>query len=99
MDNMLELMMAEQRKLAVQNVLECNEKTEQFGLILSQEDAKYLVAVKDTSLKDAQRVEFGSSILPAVIFTFCDSQYIRQENYKDTIAQLQEIFFLFKNEV
>lgn len=98
MDNMFELMMLENQKHELQTVLECNTKTARFGLTLSNEDAKELTVVKRQTLKDERRVEFGSSILPEIIYTFCDSQYITQDNYVSTIAELQEIFYMFKNE-
>ena len=44
------------------------------------------------------RVEFGKGILPEIIETFCDSPYLQQENYADVIAELQEVFYLYKNE-
>lgn len=50
------------------------------------------------NLKEQQRIEFGEGILPKLIFTFCDSPYIYQDNYVDTIRRLQEIFYLYKNE-
>ena len=43
-------------------------------------------------------MEFGKGILDKIIFAFCDSDFIYQENYAETIARLQSIFFLFKNE-
>lgn len=33
-----------------------------------------------------------------MIYAFCDSDYIDQENYAETLARLQEIFYLYKNE-
>lgn len=33
-----------------------------------------------------------------LIFAFCDSQYIYQDNYVDTMGELQEIFYTYKNE-
>ena len=43
-------------------------------------------------------MEFGKGILDKIIFAFCDSDFIYQESYAETIARLQSIFFLFKNE-
>ena len=34
-----------------------------------------------------------------IIYEFCDSDFIDQNNYVDTIIRLQEIFYLFKNEM
>ena len=82
----------------IQKVMEMNRQTERFGLSLTQEEAKLLVENRNLVLKEQQRVEFGEGILPKLIFAFCDSAYIDQENYAETIARLQEIFYTFKNE-
>ena len=44
-------------------------------------------------------MEFGESLLPRIIYTFCDSSYISQDEYVDTLVRLQEIFYLYKNEM
>jgi hypothetical protein len=98
MDPMFELMITEQKKKELERVLECNSKTEQYGLVLSQEEAKSLLESRKASLNESQRVEFGKGILPKMIDYFCDSQFINQDNYADTLAELQEIFYLYKNE-
>lgn len=82
----------------MQKIMEMNHKTEAFGLVLTEEDAQILMERRMESLKEQQRVEFGEGILPKLIFTFCDSPYIDQENYVDTLIRLQEIFYLYKNE-
>ena len=80
-------------------VIETNQVTEKFGLVLSEEDAKLLVNEKSESLKEQKRIEYGESILPKIIYEFCDSDYISQRNYVETIGRLQDIFFLYKNEM
>jgi len=94
--NWLELMNEE---MWLKQVQETNRHTEQFGLTLSQKDAELLLAEKNDILKSERRVEFGRSILPQIIYTFCDSAYITQSNYVDTLVRLQEIFYLYKNEM
>ena len=85
-------------KNQLQKVMETNKKTEPFGLELSQEDAKLLVEARGEELRRQKRVEFGEGILPKIIFAFCDSSYLSQDNYVETVARLQDIFYLFKNE-
>ena len=80
-------------------VIATNQVTEKFGLVLSEEDAKLLVNEKSKSLKEQKRIEYGESILPKIIYEFCDSDYISQRNYVETIGRLQDIFFLYKNEM
>lgn len=98
MDNLFELMLVEQQKKELQKVVACNEQTNRFGLVLSDKEAKELLVCRKNSLKENQRVEFGESILPKIIFAFCDSQYINQDNYFEVLSELQEIFYTFKNE-
>ncbi len=83
----------------LEEIRKMNQYTEKFGLTLSQEDTEVLLAERAEVLKSEQRVEFGGSILPQLIYAFCDSAFISQDNYLDTIVRLQEIFFLYKNEM
>lgn len=86
-------------KNQIQKVVDMNQKTERFGLTLTEEDAKLLVERRKENLLEQRRVEFGEGILPKIIFYFCDSAYIYQGNYVDTLTCLQEIFYLYKNEM
>ena len=54
---------------------------------------------KNNALREQRRVEFGAGITPDIIRTFCDSSFIDQNNYVETILRLQEIFYLYKNEM
>lgn len=85
----------EQNELAV--LITCNEKTQHFGLSLTEEEAREVMVCRNDSLKKYGRVEFSSGILDKLIFAFCDSQYIYPDNYVDTIKKLQDIFYEFKN--
>ena len=86
------------QKNQIQKVMQTNQYTERFGLVLSEEDANLLVQERSSSLRQEQRVEFGEGILPKLIFQFCDSPYLSQDNYVESIVRLQEIFYLYKNE-
>ncbi len=83
---------------AKKEILACNEYTERFGLVLSDEDAAQLVENRREALKNTERIEFGGGILPKLIFAFCDSPYLDQDNFKDTLMQLQEAFYYYKGE-
>lgn len=90
-------MLADQNQ--VQAVVKMNQRTEKFGLILTEEEAGQLVSLRRDNLKEQRRVEFGEGILPKLIDTFCDSPYIEQDSYAQMLARLQEIFYLYKNEI
>ena len=79
------------------NVIKTNETTEQFGLSLTEQDAKLILAERKNALAEQKRIEFGEGIATKIIYEFCDSEYIHQSNYVETIIRLQEIFYLYKN--
>lgn len=80
-------------------VLQTNRYTEKYGLVLSREETEAVLAERQKSLKEQRRVEFGQGILPRIIQEFCDSVYISQSNYVETLVKLQDIFYLYKNEM
>ena len=79
-------------------VMDTNQYTQRFGLMLSEQEAELLVKEQTEVLKEQQRIEFGKGVLEQLIFAFCDSNFISQDNYAETIQRLQEIFYLYKNE-
>lgn len=85
-------------QMQIGNVLETNQYTQKYGLALSEEDAQIIIAERRNTLMAEKRVEFGQGILPRLIYEFCDSSYISQDNYLETMVRLQEIFYFYKNE-
>lgn len=88
-----------QQRNQLSKVIKTNESTEQFGLSLTEQDAKLILEERKNSLVEQKRIEFGEGIVTKIIYEFCDSDYIHQSNYVDTIIRLQEIFYLYKNEM
>ncbi|MCR4837967.1 MAG: DUF6323 family protein [Eubacterium sp.] len=67
--------------------------------LLSRQDAELLVKAKHQTLKELRVVELGDTILQQLHYLFCDSGYIMQKDYRDTLIRLQEIFFRVRDEV
>lgn len=97
-EEIFDLLVAGEQKKEMVRILSCNEKTRKFGLSLTEEETGLLLENRHNALKEQRRVEFGEGILPKLIETFCDSQYISQEEYVSILSELQEVFYLFKNE-
>lgn len=93
-----EWMLLLQQQNQLEKVIKTNQATEKFGLRLTEQDAKLILEEQKNNLKEQKRVEFGEGIVPKIIDAFCDSDFIDQNNYVDTIIRLQEIFYLYKNE-
>lgn len=86
------------QKLAVNEIVKCNRLTENFGLVLTEEEAVELVETRTLSLKNTGRIEFGSGIIDKIVKEFCGSPYISMHNYVETLHELVEIFYYYKNE-
>lgn len=87
-----------QKSYTLEKISKCNEFTSQYQLSLTKKDMENLINCQQDELKYTGRIQFGESILPKLIFEFCDSQYISQDNYVQILNELQEIFYYFKNE-
>lgn len=82
----------------VKTLSSCNALTEAYGLTLSQGQMLALAEGRLQALQDTDRVEFGEGILKKLITAFRDSPYLCRQNYAETIGELQDIFYHFKNE-
>lgn len=76
----------------------CNRFTAAYGLVLSQTQMQTLLRRRNQALQNTNRVEFGGGILKDLIQAFCDSPFLHQENYEETLLELQDLFYYYKNE-
>ncbi len=88
-----------QGKERLEKMIETNQTTERFGLVLSEQDAKLILEERNHALFEQRRVEFGPGIAEKIIYEFCDSDFITPNTYVDTIIRLQKIFYLYKNDM
>ena len=88
-----------QQQNQLSKMIEANQTTKQYGLMLSEQDAKLILKSQRYALKQEERIEFGEGVIPKIIYEFCDSDFIDQNNYVETMIRLQEIFYLYKNEM
>lgn len=83
---------------ATNEIIKCNEQTNKYNLILSQKEAQELVKTRNDSLTLNGRIEFGGGVVSKLIMEFCDSPYLMQSDYANTLHELIETFYYFKNE-
>ena len=83
---------------AIEELEACNARSSPFGLILSRQQALALNERRAHALKATGRVEFGGGVLEKLVDAFCASPHIMQENYEETLGELQDIFYYFKSE-
>jgi hypothetical protein len=95
------LMLIQSSKISKQTFAEIqqfNEETLEYGLKLSDEDIKTIIETRSEALSENGRVEFDGGIIKKIISAFCDSPYISRNNYVETIDELIETFYYYKNE-
>lgn len=85
-------------KQAAADILRCNALTEKYGLKLTAQQAAELVETRSSSLKETGRIEFGGGVIDKIIKRFCDSLYLSQYDYAETLHELTRLFYTFKNE-
>lgn len=95
LEKRLSVLSNERTKTAVRKSL---EKTEHFGLTLTQEEVETLLIQRAEILKTTQRLEFGRGILPELMDAFCDSDFLQQDSFAGELGRLQEIFYHCKSE-
>ncbi|ENK0838583.1 hypothetical protein AB2Z22_001932 [Clostridium botulinum] len=99
MKNSIDLFQSNSLKKQVFNdIIQCNEITREYGLKLSEKDVKEIIDTRNIALQKSGRIEFNGQIINKIITAFCDSPYISQYNYGETINELVEIFYNYKNE-
>lgn len=76
----------------------CNEATAKYGLRLTEQQMIGLVERRTEALRATGRVEFGRGVVRELVRGFCDSPYLSQENYEDTIADVQDVFYRSKED-
>lgn len=75
----------------------CNEATA-YGLSLTEEQMVGLAERRHEALRATGRVEFGRGALRDIVAAFRDSPYLLQETYAETLADVQDAFYRYKEE-
>ena len=83
---------------AAAEIEKCNSFTSRFNLLLSHQDALELVETKNYALRFNGRLEFGGEVIEKIIRKFCSSPFLSRHNYAETLHELIEIFYFFKND-
>ena len=81
-----------------QELLELNSISGGYGLVLSEEDAHSLSAMRNRAVKENDRVEIGSGAVPEIVKKFCTSRFVTQENYAYILEEITYLFYYIKTE-
>ena len=82
---------------AKDQILACNKEIGKYGLVLTEQQALALAQTRASALKENKRIELNGGIVDKLILAFCDSPYIGQDTYEDTLHELINVFYDLKN--
>lgn len=85
-------------KYAVSEIVSLNTLTVNYGLVLTPAQALALTQTRAHALVENGRVEFGGGVAGKIIRRFCDSPNMAMHDYEETLHELIEIFYYYKNE-
>ena len=85
-------------KYIASQLVSLNDYTVQHGIVLSQKDCNEIAQVRAELLIENERIEMGVGAAQRIIEEFCDSGYVDQHTFKDTVEELLECFYTIKNE-
>lgn len=79
-------------------ILELNEISKEYGLVLSEEDAVELSETRSKALVDNDRIEIGVGAIAEIIKRFSKSRYVNADDYTYVLNEITEIFYYIKTE-
>lgn len=86
------------RQQNIEEILAFNNQSAQYGLTMTTQQAIALTESCKDSLKRNRRIELNGNIIIRLISSFCDSPYISQQDYEETLHELIDLFYDFKND-
>lgn len=87
-----------QNRYVAKELMELSDKTEEYGIVLSGRDCQEIAEFRAAALAENERIEVGVGAVKRIIEEFCDSGYVNQNNFKETVEGLLECFYTIKSE-
>ena len=85
-------------KNEIKSIVDKNIILSEFGITVSEQEAKELIAIRNEALKRNGRIEFRHDIIEKLIFAFCDSRCINNEDFVERVGEFVDMFYYFRNE-
>ena len=79
-------------------ILNLNNESQSYGLVLSKEDVDEIINSRNDTLKYYERIELDIDVTKKIIENLYTSQYTYKDDYVELINDIQEIFYYLKNE-
>lgn len=80
------------------DILALNEISSQYGLVLTEEEARELSDTRKKALLENERIEIGGGVVGDIIKRFCTSHYVNPDNYAYILSEVTYLFYYIKSE-
>lgn len=87
-----------EKRYVARELMLLGDKTAEYGITLSEQDCVDIAECRFESLKENERIEVGLGAVEKIIEGFCDSGYVSQHNFRETVEGLLECFYMIKTE-
>lgn len=81
-----------------QQWLKCHELAERYGRQLTRQQFEALGKARQQALEATGRLDFGGGVLDQLVYAFCDSPFVDDEDFAALLMEMQELFYTFRNE-
>ena len=85
-------------KNEIKSIVDKNIILSEFGITVSEQEAKELIAIRNEALTRNGRREFRHDIIEKLIYAFCDSLFINNEYFVERVGEFVDMFYYFRNE-
>ena len=82
----------------INELLKTNDEIKKYGLVITLDEVKQIINVRNKVLKDYGRIELSFETTKKLINVFSSSAFINDENYVRILNDMQETFYYLKNE-
>ena len=79
-------------------ILNLNEKSQEYGLILTPDDVENIVKSRNHTLNSYGRIDLNMDVTKEIMEILYKSQFTDKDDYVEMINDLVEIFYFLKNE-
>ena len=79
-------------------ILNLNERSQEYGLILTPDDVENIVKSRNHTLNSYGRIDLNMDVTKEIMEILYKSQFTDKDDYVEMINDLVEIFYFLKNE-
>jgi len=87
-----------QREQQVNEILQLNDESSKYGMVLSTDDVLQLLEARNGFLQHIGRIDISIEVSKSIISNFSNSSFMAPEIYVATLHELHQIFYYMKNE-